>query len=62
MNVVQRWLLWLGHVIRMEKYALARRVFDPEISVSRRTGRPCLCWNDQIEEPLSSVVMTGKGT
>ena len=51
-------LRWLDHVVRMEKDALARRVFDAGISGSRRRGRPCIRWEDQIEEALSSIGVT----
>ena len=36
---IQR-LRWLGHVVRMEEDAPARRVFDAGICGSRRRGRP----------------------
>ena len=62
MDVVQRIniqrLRWLGHVVRMEEDAPARRVFDAEICGSRRRGRPCIRWKDQIEEALSSIGVT----
>ena len=45
---VQR-LRWLGHVVRMEEDALARWVFDAGICGSRRRGRTCIRWKDQIE-------------
>ena len=46
---IQR-LLWLGSVARMEEDALARLVFDAGICGSRRSGRPCIRWKDQIED------------
>ena len=62
MDVVQRIniqrLRWLGHVVRMEEDAPARRVFDAGICGSRRRGRPCIRWKDQIEEALSSIGVT----
>ena len=45
----------LGHVVRMEEDALARRVFDVENCESWRRERPCFRWKDQIEEALSSM-------
>ena len=54
---IQR-LCWLGHVVRMEEDAPARRVFDAGIYGSRRRGRPCIRWKDQIEEALSSIGTT----
>ena len=54
---IQR-LRWLGHVVRMEEYAPARRVFDAGICGSLRRGRPCIRWKNQIEEALSSIGVT----
>ena len=54
---IQR-LRWLGHVVRVEEDAPARRVFDAGICGSRRRGRPCIRWKDQIEEILSSIGVT----
>ena len=61
-HVVQRInikrLRWLGHVVRMEEDAPVRRVFDAGISGSPRRGRPCIRWQDQSEEVLSSIGVT----
>ena len=57
MDVLQR-LRWLGHVVRMKENAPTRRVFDAGICGSRRRGRPCIRWKDQIEEALSSIGVT----
>ena len=54
---IQR-LRWLGYVVRMEEDAPARRVFDAGICGSRRRGRSCIRWKDQIEEALSSIGVT----
>ena len=43
-------LRWLGQVVRMEENAPARQVFDAGICGSRRRGRPCIRWKDQIED------------
>ena len=45
----------LGHVVRMEEDAPPRRVFDAGICGSRRRGKPCIRWKDQIEEALLST-------
>ena len=46
LDVVQRIniqrLRWLGHVVRTEEDARAKRVFDASIYRSRRRGRPCI--------------------
>ena len=51
-------LRWLGHIVRMEDNAPARRVFAAGICESRRRGRPCIRWKDQIEEALSWIGVT----
>ena len=48
----------LGHLVRMEKDAPARQVFDARICGSRRRGQPCIRWKDQIEEALLSIGVT----
>ena len=62
MDVVQRIniqrLRWLGHVVRLEEDASARRVFDAGIYGRRRKGRSCIRWKDQIEEALLSIGVT----
>ena len=44
MDVVQRVnvqrLRWVGHVVRMDDEAPAKRVFDAEVGGRRRRGRP----------------------
>ena len=59
-DVVQRFniqrLRWLGHVIRMEEDAPARRVFHAGMYESRR--REYISWKDQIEEALSLIGVT----
>ena len=46
-------LSWLGHVVRMNENAPARRAFDavPE-GGRRRRGRPRLRWKDQVVSVL----------
>ena len=62
MDVVQRIniqrLRWLGDAVRIVEDAPARRVFVAGICGSRRRGRPCICWKDQIEEAMSSIGVT----
>ena len=54
MDVVRRinmqQLQWLGHVVRTEEDAPARRVFDVGICRSRRRGRTCIRLNYQTKE------------
>ena len=54
---IQR-LPWRRHVVRKEEDAPARRVFDGRICGSRRRGRPCIHWKDQIKEALLSIGVT----
>ena len=51
---IQR-LRWLGHVVRMDEEAPAKKVFEGEVQGSRRRGRPLLRWKDQVEETLCSL-------
>ena len=39
-------LRWFGHVERMDKYRMARRVLMAEVSGGRVRGRPRLGWMD----------------
>ena len=52
---IQR-LRWLGHVVRMDKQAPAKRVFesDPK-GGARRRGRPNIRWQNQLEENIASL-------
>lgn len=52
-------LRWLGHVVRMNEDAPAKRSFEYEPSDgSRRRGRPKLRWKDQVEEDISKLGVT----
>lgn len=51
---VQR-LRWLGHVVRMDEEAPARKVFDAVVGGQRRRGRPRLRWKSQVTDALSSL-------
>ena len=42
-------LRWRGHVVRMKENAPTRRAFDVGIYGSRRRGRSCIQWKDQID-------------
>ena len=62
MDIVQRIniqrLCWLGHLVRMDEDAPARRILDAGICGNWRRGRLCIRWKDQIEEALSSISET----
>ena len=44
----QRALRWFGHVERMDKYRMTRRVLMAEVSGGRVRGRPRLGWMDGV--------------
>ena len=44
----QRVLRWFGHVERMDKYRMARRVLMAEVSGERVRRRPRLGWMDGV--------------
>jgi len=51
--VLQRQLLWLGHVIRMPSNRLPRRLLYGELQLGQRpVGRPKLRYSDQIKSVL----------
>ena len=54
----QRVLRWFGHVERMDKYRMARRVLMAEVSVGRERGRPRLGWMDGVKVALGNRGMT----
>ena len=54
----QRVLRWFGHVERMDKYRMARRVLMAEVSGGRARGRPRLGWMDGVKVALGNRVMT----
>ena len=54
-RISQQQLRWLGHVVRMDENAPARKVFDARVEGGRRRGRPKLRWRDQVEVHLSRL-------
>ena len=58
---IQR-LSWLGHVVRMEEDASARRVYDAGICGNRQRVRICICWKTKPRKPCHWLVQpTGVG-
>ena len=57
-RVDQRVLRWFGHVERMDKYRLVRRVLMAEESGGRVQGRPMLGWMDGVKVALGNKGMT----
>ena len=45
----QRVLRWFGHVERMDKYHMARRVLMAKVSEGQVRGRPRLGWMDGMK-------------
>ena len=43
-------LWWFGHVERMERYRIAKRVYVGECAGSRSEGRPRKRWIDTVKE------------
>ena len=54
----QRVPRWFGHVERMDKYRMARRVLMAEVSGGRVRGRPRLGWIDGMKVALGNRGMT----
>ena len=54
----QRVLGWFGHVERMDKYRMARRVLMAEVSGGLVRGRPRLGWMDGEKVALGNRGMT----
>ena len=45
-------LRWFGHVERMERDRIAKRIYVGECAVSRSVGRPWKRWIDTVKECL----------
>ena len=54
-RISQQQLRWLGHVVRMDENAPAKKVFDAKVEGGRRRGRPKLRWRDQVEAHLTRL-------
>ena len=54
----QRVLRWFGHVERMDKYRMARRVSMAEVGEGRVRGRLRLGWMDGVKVALGNRRMT----
>jgi len=55
-NIV-RWIKgqrisWLGHLERMEKDRMPKKIFTQELEGTRRRGRPRKGWKDEVEGDL----------
>ena len=46
--------VWFGHVERMDKYRMVRRVLMAEVSGGRVRGRPRLGWMDGVNWPFAT--------
>ena len=49
--------MWFGHVERMDKYRMARRVLMAKVCGGRVGGRPRLGWMDGVKVALGNRVM-----
>ena len=54
----QRVLRWFGHVERMDKYRMVRRVLMAEVSGTRVRGRTRLGWMDGVKVALGNRGIT----
>ena len=54
----QRVVSWFGHVERMGKCRMARRVLMAEVSGGRIRGRPSLAWMDGVKVALGNRRIT----
>ena len=52
---MKRWLQWAGHVVRMERVRLMKRMDALTVEGRRRRGRPRLRWEDCVKRDLAGV-------
>ena len=57
-EVNQRAWRWFGHVERMDKYCMVRRVLMAVVSLGWVLGKPWLGWMDVVKVSLGSRGMT----
>jgi len=43
---------WLGHLERMEKDRMSKKIFTQELEGTRRRGRPRKTWKEEVERDL----------
>jgi len=43
---------WLGHLERMEKDRMSKKIFTQELEGTRRRGRPRKRWKEEVERDL----------
>ena len=43
---------WVGHLERMEKDRMPRKIFTQELEGTRRRGRPRKRWKEEVERDL----------
>jgi hypothetical protein len=49
---------WLGHLVRMEKNRMPKKIFRQELEGSRRRGRPRKRWKEEVESDLHVLGVT----
>ena len=43
-------LKWFGHMVRMSKEQMNKKVYQRDVEVSRAVGRPCIRWLDGVKK------------
>ena len=61
-SIMKERLRWLGHVLRMKDERLPKIVlFGQPFGATRKTGRPCLGWEDVIDKDLKEIRTSWEG-
>ena len=57
-KIIERRLMWYGHVERREEDHYLKRVANMEIPGRRRRGRPKTRWKDSVRRDMKEVGLT----
>jgi len=50
--IKEQWISWLGHLEKMEKDRMPKKIFTQELEGTRRRGRPRKGWREEVERDL----------
>ena len=53
--IKEQWISWLGHLEKMEKDRMPKKIFTQELEGTRRRGRPRKGWREEVERDLQVV-------